>query len=94
MSLAYGNKHECIFVDTRITKSWEEHIAKVLGVHIDKNLTFTNHYTLCKNAGRKINMMAGIAIHLSESKKKILLRTFFNRYSAMVHSFGCFAIET
>ena len=76
--LVYGNKHECIFADIGITKLWEEHIVKLLGVHIDKNLTFANHVkTLCKNAGRKISMMARIAIYLSESKKKILLRTFF-----------------
>ena len=47
-------------------------------MHIDNNLMFANHVkTLCKNAGRKISMMARIAIYLSESKKKILLRTFF-----------------
>ena len=76
--LVYGNKHECTFADIGITKLWEEHIVKLLGVHIDYNLTFTNDVkTLCKNAGRKISMMARIAIYLSESKKKILLRTFF-----------------
>ena len=38
---------------------------------------FINHVkNLLKNAGRKISMIARIAIYLSESKKKILLRTF------------------
>ena len=47
-------------------------------MQVDKNLTFTNHVkTLCKNACRKISRMAHIAIHMSESKKKILLRAFF-----------------
>ena len=43
MSHNSGNRYECIFADIRITMLWEEHIVKLLGVHIGKNLTFTNH---------------------------------------------------
>ena len=56
------------------TELWEEHIVKLLGVHIDKNLTFTNHLkTLCKNASRKHRRKArgalGGASPLSFSEK-------------------------
>ena len=56
----------------------EEHSAKLLGVHIDSELNFKFHVkNICKNAGRKISMLSRIAQYLSESKRKILMKTFF-----------------
>ena len=56
----------------------EEYSAKFLGILIETDLSFQNHvYSLCKSAGRKISMMARIAKYLSTTKRKILMKTFF-----------------
>ena len=76
--LVCGYKHECMFANIGNTRLWEEHSAKLLGVHIDSELNFKFHVkNICKNAGRKISMLSRIAQYLSESKRKILMKTFF-----------------
>ena len=76
--LVCGHKHECMFANIGSTQIWEEYSAKLLGIHIDRDLSFQNHVRiLCKSAGRKISMMARIAKYLSVSKRKILMKTFF-----------------
>ena len=76
--LVCGHKHECMFANIGSTRIWEEYSAKLLGIHIDRDLSFQNHVRiLCKSAGRKISMMARIAKYLSVSKRKILMKTFF-----------------
>ena len=76
--LVCGHEHECIFANIGNTRLWEEHQAKLLGIHIDSDLNFKYHvHCLCKSAGRKISIMARIAKYLSVSKRKILMKTFF-----------------
>ena len=76
--LVCGYKHECMFANIGNTRLWEEHSAKLLGIHIDSELNFKFHVkNICKNAGRKISMLSRIAQYLSESKRKILMKTFF-----------------
>ena len=52
------HKHECILASiggTSVTESYQE---KLLGISIDRDLTFENHVkTLCKNAGRKLHAL-------------------------------------
>ena len=76
--LVCGHKHECMFPNIGSTQIWEEYSAKLLGIHIDTDLSFQNHVRiLCKSAGRKISIMARIAKYLSVSKPKRLMNTFF-----------------
>ena len=83
--LVCGHEHECIFANIGNTRLWEEHQAKLLGIHIDSDLNFKYHvHCLCKSAGRKISIMARIAKYLSVSKRKILMKTFLNHYSTTV----------
>ena len=76
--LVCGHKHECMFANIGSTRIWEEYSAKLLGIHIDRDLSFQNHMRiLCKSAGGKISMIAKIAKYLSISKRKLLIKTFF-----------------
>ena len=76
--LVCGHKDECMFANIGSTWFWEEHSAKFLGIHIDTDLSSQNHVRiLCKSAGRKISTMARIAKYLSVSKRKLLMKTFF-----------------
>ena len=53
-----GYKHECTFEKIGNTRLWEEHFAKLLGVHIDTELNFKFHVkTLTLNT--KINTLQG-----------------------------------
>ena len=76
--LVSGHRDEFVFAKIGNTRLWEESIVKLLGVLIDENLNFTEHVKhLCKNAGRKISVMARIARYLSVHKRKVLMKTFF-----------------
>ena len=75
-------KHEYMFTNIGNTRSWKEHSAKLLGAHIDIELTFKLTFKFhvknnCINAGRKVSMLSRIAQYVSESKRKILMKTLF-----------------
>ena len=51
--------------------------VKLLGVHIDSKLTFTNHIKeICLKAGRQINMIARLSKTLNIDAKQLLFKTF------------------
>jgi hypothetical protein len=52
-------------------------VVKLLGVHIDRGLTFKYHIDiLCKKAGRKLNVLARLSKSLDEKSKLILFYSF------------------
>ena len=52
-------KHESIWAKIGDTRIWESNKQKLLGVHIDRTLSFQEHFSnLCKKAGRKLFVLA------------------------------------
>ena len=52
--LVSGHKHECILANTGGTPVIELYQEKLLGISVDRDLTFENHV----NAGRKLNALS------------------------------------
>ena len=51
---------------------------KLLGVKFYYKVTFNSHVSdLCKNASRKINVLARVAAYMSISKRHVLINAFF-----------------
>ena len=56
--LISGNTYEHMWVKVGDVLIWQSSKEKLLGVTIDKNLTFTEHVsTICKKAGRKVTTL-------------------------------------
>ena len=57
---------------------WEENAVKLLGLIIDRELTFDTYVrTICKKASQKLTAILRLANILSEHRRKVLLKTFF-----------------
>ena len=76
--LISGNTYEQhLWVKVGDVLIWESSKEKLLGVTIDKNLTFTEHVsTICKKAGRKVTALSRLVKIMPFLKRKILLKTF------------------
>ena len=60
--------------EAQIEESGEE---KLLGITLDKKLSFKNHVkTLCKKASQKLHALARISIYMEPEKLKLLMKTF------------------
>ena len=69
----HGNHH--IHVGSEVVDASEE--VDLLGIKIDKNLTFTDHVTsLIKKGNQKLHAMARISKYLSQDKLEIIMKTF------------------
>ena len=76
--LISGFKHEVIWANVGGMKIWESKEEKLLGLNIDRDLTFTSHLSkLCAKAGRKLTAISRIAKFLSLEKRRILIKSFF-----------------
>ena len=77
--LISGNLNEHLFVKVGDELIWESAEQKLLGVTIDKNLSFNSHLLkLCNNVGRKVTALARIAKLLPFNKRKLILNTFID----------------
>ena len=64
-----------INIDGSIIKS--NNSQNLLGVTIDSNFTFEEHIiNLCRKSSQKLHALPRISHYLSQSKKRILLKTF------------------
>ena len=73
-----GHKHEHMFASLSDETIWEENAVKLLGILIDSNLTFNDHLKIiCKKASQKLTAISRFCHILSENKRIILLKTFF-----------------
>ena len=73
-----GHKHEQMFASLSDETIWEENAVKLLGILIDSNLTFNDHLkVICKKASQKLTAISRFSHILSEDKRIILLKTFF-----------------
>ena len=73
-----GHKHEAMYASIGDELIWEENAVKLLGLIIDRELTFDTYVrTICKKASQKLTAILRLANILSEHKRKVLLKTFF-----------------
>ena len=72
--LVSGHKHETVCAKIGETKIWESNKQKLLGVVIDRNLSFDEYvFDLCKKTGRKLSVLARLSNYMSFEKKKIYI---------------------
>ena len=73
-----GHYYESIFAKVGDALSWEENSVKLLGLSINSDLSFHGHVkVICKNASQKLSAIARLANVVSDQKKKVLIKTFF-----------------
>ena len=75
--LISGHKFEHIWAKIGDSRIWESDKEKLLGIHIDNDLTFKYHIDqICNKAGRKLSALARVRHHFSFEKRRILMKTF------------------
>ena len=73
-----GYKQELMFESISDETTREENLVKLLGILIDSDLTFNNHTKMIrKEASQKLTGISRFSYISSESKRMILLKTFF-----------------
>ena len=73
-----GNIHDPISAKVGDATIWEEDSVKLLGVIIDSQLTFNNHVkSICTKASQKLTALFRMVNLLSEVKRRLLIKTFF-----------------
>ena len=75
--LVSGHKYENVWVKMGDEKIWESAKQKLLGMEIGRNLNFDDQViSLCKNAGRKLAVLARLSKFMSFKQKRIVMKTF------------------
>ena len=73
-----GNKHECIIAKIGEANIIESNTEKLLGIHIDRDLTFTNHVEqMYKKASKKLNALIRQCKLLPFYRRRSLMKAFF-----------------
>ena len=93
--LVSGFKYENVWAKIGKTKIWESKKQKLLGVEIDRTLSFDEHIaSLCRKAGKKLSVLARLSNFMCTNKKRVLMKAFiesqFSYYPLiwMLHSTG------
>ena len=74
--LTNGSK-ECLWIRVGKEQIWESQSEKLLGITIDKNLTFNGHLTnICKKASQKLSALARISQVLPFHKRRTIMKAF------------------
>ena len=67
---------------------------KLLGVHVDKTLSFDEHVSnLCKKAGRKLSVLARLSSYMTLTQRRVLMKSFIEAQFGYCPLFGCFMVE-
>ena len=75
--LAGGHKHESIWAKSGDTKIWESNKQKLLGVHINRALSFDEHNSnLCKKVDRKLSFLARLSSYMTLTQRRVLMKSF------------------
>ena len=75
--LVGGYKHESIWAKIGDARIWESNKQKLLGVHIDRTLSFDKHVSnLCKKAGRKLSVLARLSSYITLTQRRVLMKSF------------------
>ena len=73
--LVSGHKHETLWDKIGEAKIWESNKQRLLGIVIDRNLNFDEYVSdLCKNASRKLSVLARLSNYMRFEKRNILLK--------------------
>ena len=75
--LIAGFKHQNHWLNVGGSKIWEKHHKKLLGLTIDRELSFDLHVSnLCKNANRKLSALGRISNYMSLYQRRTLFKSF------------------
>ena len=75
--LVSGFKYENVWAKIGKTKIWESKKQKLLGVEIDRTLSFDEHIaSLCRKAGKKLSVLARLSNFMCTNKKRVLMKAF------------------
>ena len=93
-----GHKFENMICEVENAQVIETHTVKLLGIHIDSKLTFSNHMnTICKKASQKLNALSRLCAILPFYLRKMLMQAFFDSqfsYCPLVWMFHSRQINT
>ena len=89
--LISGHKHEIVWANIGNSKTWEGNQQKLLGITIDKNLSFDKYVIeKCKKASQKLNALIRICPYLTVDRKRSIMKAFIESqfsYSPLVWMF-------
>ena len=72
-----GFKYENIWAKIGKAKIWESKKQKLLGVEIDRTLSFDEHIaSLCKKPGKKLSVLVRLSNFMCTNKKRVLKKAF------------------
>ena len=75
--LAGGHKHESIWAKIGDARIWESNKQKLLGVHINRALSFDEHNSnLCKKVDRKLSFLARLSSYMTLTQRRVLMKSF------------------
>ena len=75
--LVGGYKHESICAKIGDKRIWESNKLKLLGVHIDRTLSFDEQVSnLCKKAGRKLSVLVRLLSYMTLTQTRVLMISF------------------
>ena len=75
--LVSGRKYEACWAKVGPEKIWESSHQKLLGITIDKNLTFKHHISnICSKAGQKLTALSRLSRLMPFNKRKLLMKSF------------------
>ena len=96
--LVSGHKFENMVCKIENSQLIETHMATLLGIDIDSELTFNTHMKkLCKKASQKLNALSRLCAFLPFQRRKILMNAFFDSqfsYCPLVWMFHSREINT
>ena len=70
------NKYKSIWAKIGDAKILESNKQKLLGLHIDRTLSFDEHVSnLCKKPGRKLSVLARLSIYMTLTKRRVLMKS-------------------
>ena len=77
--LISGFKHDVIWANIGNNKVWEINEEKLLGLNIDRDLTFTSHiFKICTKAEQTLAALSRISKFMSLEKRRMLVKSFFD----------------
>ena len=92
--LVSGHKFENMVCKIENSQLIETHMATLLGIDIDSELTFNTHMKkLCKKASQKLNALSRLCAFLPFQRRNILMNALFDSQVSYCHWYGCFVVE-
>ena len=72
-----GHKHENVFARAGSSIIWESQREKLLGVNIDRDISFKYHMTnLCKKANQKLSALIRLGRYHDFDQRRLLMKSF------------------